>query len=64
MWKVGDVEPVSVLGVDSYPYGFTLTTEDGKPLASFAYLTRAAAEAAAAQVRSAIEEAVEVRSLA
>ncbi len=62
MWKVGDVEPVSVLGVDGYPYGFTLTT-DGKPVASFAYLTRAAAEAAAALVRSATEEAVEVRSL-
>ena len=59
MWKVGDVEPVSVLGVDGYPYGFTLTTEDGKPVASFAYLTRAAA----ALVRSATEEAVEVRSL-
>jgi hypothetical protein len=40
MWKVGDVEPVSVLGVDGYPYGFTLTTDEGKPLASYAYLKR------------------------
>jgi hypothetical protein len=30
MWKVGDVEPVSVLGVDGYPYGFDITTEEGK----------------------------------
>ena len=22
MWKVGDVNPVNVLGVDGYPYGF------------------------------------------
>ena len=37
MWKVGDIAPVSVLGVDGYPYGFNLTTEDGKPLVSFGY---------------------------
>ena len=29
MWKVGDIAPVSVLGVDGYPYGFNLTTEEG-----------------------------------
>jgi hypothetical protein len=40
MWKVGDVEPVSVLGVDGYPYGFDLTTHEDKPLVSFAYTTR------------------------
>jgi hypothetical protein len=50
-----------VLGVDGYPYGFNLTTEDGKPLVSFAYVTRARAEEAAAQIQSAIENAVEVR---
>lgn len=61
MWKVGDVNPVSVLGVDGYPYGFNLTTEDGQPLVSFAYVTRAKAEGAAAHIRSAIEDAVEVR---
>ena len=44
MWKVGDVNPVNVLGVDGYPYGFNLTTEDGQPLVSFAYVTRAKAE--------------------
>ena len=37
MWKVGDIAPVSVLGVDGYP------------------VTRARAEEAAAQIRSAIE---------
>ena len=47
MWKVGDIAPVSVLGVDGYPYGFNLTTEDGKPVVSFAYAKRAAAEEAA-----------------
>ena len=62
MWKVGDIAPVSVLGVDGYPYGFNLTTKEGRPLVSFAYVTRAAAEEAAAQIRSAIENAVEVRA--
>ena len=37
MWKVGDVEPVLVMGAEGYPYGFDVTTEDGKPLVSFAY---------------------------
>jgi hypothetical protein len=60
MWKVGDVEPVSVLGVDGYPYGFDLTTQEDKPLVSFAYTTRERAEEAAARVRSAIEQAVAV----
>jgi hypothetical protein len=61
MWKVGDINPVSVLGVDGYPYGFNVTTEDGEPLVSFAYV-RAKAEEAAAHIRSAIEDAVKVRS--
>jgi hypothetical protein len=52
---------VSVLGVDGYPYGFNLTTEEGQPLVSFAYLTRDKAEAAAEQIRSAVEDAIEVR---
>jgi hypothetical protein len=58
MWKVGNIAPVSVLGVDS-AYGFT--TERGQPLVFFAYATQAAAEAAAAHVRLAIKEAVRVR---
>jgi hypothetical protein len=33
------VEPVSVLGVDGYPYGFNITIEGGKPLVLFAYAT-------------------------
>jgi hypothetical protein len=61
MWNVGEVEPVRVLGVDGYPYGFTITTDAGKPLVSFAYATRDAAEAAAEQLQAAIEQAVEVR---
>jgi hypothetical protein len=31
MWKVADVEPVRVMGAEGYPYGFNVTTEDGKP---------------------------------
>ena len=62
MWKIGDVQPVKVLGADGYPYGFNLTTEVGSPIVSFAYTTRDAAEAAAIQVRVAIEHAIEVRT--
>ena len=47
MWKVGDVEPVRVMGAEGYPYGFNVTTEDGKSVVSFAYASRALAEAAA-----------------
>ena len=61
MWKIGDVQPVSVLGVDGYPYGFNITNDAGKPVVSFAYTTREAAEAAAEQVRAAVEKAVDVR---
>ena len=32
MWKVGDVEPVRVMGAEGYPYGFNVSTEDGKSL--------------------------------
>ena len=32
MWKVGDVEPVRVMGAEGYPYGFNVTTEDDKPV--------------------------------
>ncbi len=38
------------------------TTEEGRPVVSFAYVTRAAAEEAAAQIQSAVENAVEVRA--
>jgi hypothetical protein len=38
MWKVGDVEPVRVMGAEGYPYGFNVSTEDGKPVVSFAYI--------------------------
>ena len=52
MWKVGDIAPVSVLGVDGYPYGFNLTTEGGKALVSFAYVTRTPAPKRPAQIQS------------
>jgi hypothetical protein len=47
MWKVGIVRPVKVIGTDGYPYGFDVTTEDGKPVASFAFASKAVAEQAA-----------------
>jgi hypothetical protein len=62
MWKLGEVAPVSVLGVDGYPYGFNITNDWGKPLVLFAYATRTEAEEAAAHVLAAIEKAVDVRS--
>jgi hypothetical protein len=55
MWKVGDVEPVKVImGAEGYPYGFNVTTEDGKPVVSFVYASRALAEAAATHMESAL----------
>jgi hypothetical protein len=54
---VGDIAPVSVLGLDGYPYGSI--SEDGKPLVSFVYVTGTLA----AQIQSAIENAVEVRRI-
>ena len=56
MWKVGDVEPVRVMGAEGYPYGFNVSTEDGKPVVSFAYASRALAEAAATHLESALLE--------
>ena len=32
MWKVGDVEPVRVMGAEGYPYGFHVTTDAESPL--------------------------------
>ena len=60
MWKVGVVEPVRVLGAEGYPYGFNVTTDDGKPLVSFAYASRALAEAAATHLESALLNAISV----
>ena len=61
MWKVGDVEPVRVMGAEGYPYGFNVCTEDGKPVVSFAYASRALAEAAATHLESALLNAISVR---
>ena len=58
MWKVGDVEPVRVMGAEGYPYGFLVTTDDGKLLVSFAYASRALAEAAATHLESALLNAI------
>jgi hypothetical protein len=62
MWKVGAVEPVRVLGAEGYLYGFDVTTDGGKPLVSFAYASRAHAEAAATHLESAVLNAISVHS--
>jgi hypothetical protein len=54
MWKVGVVQPVKVIGTDGYPYGFNVTTEDGKPVASFAFASKAVAEQAATDLLNAL----------
>jgi hypothetical protein len=64
LWKIGEVEPVRVMGAEGYPYGFNVTTEDGKPLVSFAYASRALAEAAATHLESALLNAISVHPYA
>ena len=51
-------------GSRGYPYGFNVTTEDGKPVVSFAYASRALAEAAATHLESALLNAISVRPYA
>ena len=64
MWKVSDVEPVRVMGAEGYPYGFNVTTEDGKPVVSFAYASRALAEAGATHLELALLNAISVHPYA
>jgi hypothetical protein len=52
------------MGAEGYPYGFDVTTEDGKPLVSFAYASRALAEAAATHLESALLNAISVHPYA
>ena len=59
MWKVSDVMEVSI--PSGVGHGFNVTTEQGKPLVSFAYEAQEAAEAAAQQVAAALERAVLVK---
>ena len=54
MWKVAIVQPVTE------GFGFNITTETSLPLVSFAYATRAEAEAAATHAQAAVEKAVSV----
>jgi hypothetical protein len=57
MWKVAVVQPVRE------GFGFNITTEANLPLVSFAYKTRAEAEAAATHAQAAVEKAVSVLPL-
>jgi hypothetical protein len=45
---------VKVIGADGYPYGFNVTTEDGKPVVSFAFASKAVAEEAATELLNAL----------
>jgi hypothetical protein len=54
MWKVAVVQPVTK------GFGFNITTETNVQLVSFAYATRAEAEAAATHAQAAVEKAVSV----
>jgi hypothetical protein len=54
MWKVGIVQPVKVIGTDGYPYGFNVTTEEGKPVVSFAFASKAVAEEVATELLNAL----------
>ena len=52
------------MGAEGYPYGFNVSTEDGKPVVSFAYASRALAEAAATHLESALLNAISVQPYA
>jgi hypothetical protein len=54
MWKVAVVQPVAE------GFAFNITTETNVQLVSFAYTTRAEAEAAATHAQAVVEKAVAV----
>ncbi|MGA7528781.1 MAG: hypothetical protein WBW11_16375, partial [Pseudolabrys sp.] len=54
MWKVAVVQPVTE------GFGFNITTETNVQLVSFAYATRAEAEAGATHAQAVVEKAVSV----
>ena len=51
-------------GREGYPYRISVTTEEGKPLVSFAYASRALAEVAATHLKSALLNAISVHPYA
>ena len=63
MWKVGDVEPMRVMGTEGYPYG---RSHHRRRQAGclFAYASRALAEAAATHLESALLHAISVHPYA
>jgi hypothetical protein len=62
--KLATLSPFRVMGAEGYPYGFHVTTNDGKSLVSFAYASRALAEAAATHLESALLNAISVHPYA
>jgi hypothetical protein len=58
--KVGDVQQVILHSGDGYGYGFSILSENNRPLVALSFATRENAEQARAKVASAVEKAVEV----
>ena len=60
--KVSEVMPVTLpSGVAGAGYGFSIRSENNRPLVTLSFATREDAEQAQAEVASAVEKAVEVR---
>jgi hypothetical protein len=55
---------MQVIGAEGFPYGFNITTQNGKPVVSFAYASQALAVAAATHLESALLHAISVRPYA
>jgi hypothetical protein len=65
LWKVSDVKSIREgIGRDLLTWGFNITRENGRPLASFMYETSEEAEKSAKLAKSIIRKAILVRSYA
>jgi hypothetical protein len=60
MYKLTNVEVMSVSGQLGMAYGFKITTSHGQPLVNFSYGTEAEAQKAAEHVASAIGNAIRI----
>jgi hypothetical protein len=61
MWKVGSVQQVNDASLDGLAWGFNITNEKGRPLVTFTYETRGAAESAATHAQAVVDKALLVR---
>jgi len=60
MYKLSNVEVMSVSGQLGMAYGFNITTSHGQPIANFSYRTEAEAQQAAERVASAVQNAIRI----